>query len=192
MNAIMESSAIIECFEMHAQAVGAQVQRVADKKSAIELIVSLLQGEGVDNKPQCYAVWAHSPLLGPMEEKRLEGEVPGLTFAVTRELAAQAKVGISQMDWALADTGSLVDSDDAVDRRLVSTLPPLHIALVATGALLPDLASAISRMDPRKSAYLSFLTGPSRTADIERVLTIGVHGPERLIIVLVDDLGVAA
>ncbi len=49
-----------------------------------------------------------------------------------------------------------------------------------------------TRVDPRKSAYLSFITGPSRTADIERVLTIGVHGPERLIIVLVDDLEVAA
>ena len=103
--------------------------------------------------------------------------VPGLTFDVTRELAADAKVGISQMDWALANTGTLVQSADAVDNRLVSTLPLLHIALVSTAALLPDLPALLHRVDPRQSAYLSFITGPSRTADIERVLTIGVHGP---------------
>jgi L-lactate dehydrogenase complex protein LldG len=50
----------------------------------------------------------------------------------------------------------------------------------------------LARVDPRKSAYLSFITGPSRTADIERVLTIGVHGPERLVIVLVDNLEVVS
>jgi hypothetical protein len=81
-----------------------------------------------------------------------------------------------QTDWARADTGTLVEIADAVDRRLVSTLPAVHIALVAIGALLPDLASAISRTDLRRSAYHFFITGPSRTADIERVLTIGVHG----------------
>jgi L-lactate dehydrogenase complex protein LldG len=96
------------------------------------------------------------------------------------------------MEWALANTGTLVQSADEIDKRLVSTLPSLHIALVATGALLPDLPSVVVRIDPAKSAYLSFITGPSRSADIERVLTIGVHGPERLIIVLVDDLEVAA
>jgi L-lactate dehydrogenase complex protein LldG len=58
--------------------------------------------------------------------------------------------------------------------------------------VLPDLPAFIQRVDPRKSAYLAFITGPSRTADIERVLTIGVHGPARLIIILVDDVEVAA
>jgi L-lactate dehydrogenase complex protein LldG len=96
------------------------------------------------------------------------------------------------MDWALANTGTLVQTADEVDKRLVSTLPLLHIAIVSTAALLPDLPAVLTRVDPRKSAYLSFITGPSRTADIERVLTIGVHGPERLIIVMVDELEVAA
>jgi L-lactate dehydrogenase complex protein LldG len=85
-----------------------------------------------------------------------------------------------------------VQDASAVDKRLVSTLPPLHIALISTAALLPDLGALFARVDPSKAAYLSFVTGPSRTADIERVLTIGVHGPERLIIVLVDDLESAA
>jgi len=96
------------------------------------------------------------------------------------------------MEWALANTGTLVQSADEVDKRLVSTLPLLHIAVVSTAGLLPDLPAVLSRVDPRKSSYIAFITGPSRTADIERVLTIGVHGPERLIIVMVDDLEVVA
>jgi L-lactate dehydrogenase complex protein LldG len=192
MNATIESSAIIESFKMRAEAVSAQVQQVANKELAIELIVRLLHQEGVSDKPHCGAVWALSPMIGDAEKAKLQGAVPGLTFAVTRELAADAKVGISQMDWALANTGTLVQTADEVDKRLVSTLPLLHIAIVSTAALLPDLPAVLTRVDPRKSAYLSFITGPSRTADIERVLTIGVHGPERLIIVMVDELEVSA
>jgi L-lactate dehydrogenase complex protein LldG len=85
-----------------------------------------------------------------------------------------------------------VQAADEADKRLVSTLPPLHIALVSASAVLPGLPALIERVDPRESAYLAFITGPSRTADIERVLTIGVHGPARLIIILVDDVEVAA
>ena len=192
MNAVMESSSIIDSFKAHAEAVSAQVLRVATRESALATVLQLLRQEGVDDQPGCYAVWADGPMVAPDERKQLEGSVPGLKFDVTRELAAAAKVGISQMDWALASTGTLVQSAAEVDKRLVSTLPPLHIALLSTAALLPDLAAVLTRVDPRNSAYLSFITGPSRTADIERVLTIGVHGPGRLIIVLVDNLEVAA
>ena len=192
MNAILESSALVEQFKTRAEAVSAQVERVATKGQALDLIIRLLQQEGVEDKPHCYAVSAACPLWDQVDKNNLVAAVPGLKFAVTRELAADAKVGISQMEWALANTGTLVQSADEVDKRLVSTLPLLHIALVSTAALLPDLPAVLSRVDPRKAAYISFITGPSRTADIERVLTIGVHGPERLIIILVDDLEMAA
>jgi L-lactate dehydrogenase complex protein LldG len=192
MDATIESFEMIETFKARAEAVSAQVERVANKELAMELIVRLLHREGVDDKPHCYAVWAASPMIGSAAKQQLQSTVPGLTFEITRERAADAKVGISQMDWALANTGTLVQVADAVDNRLVSTLPPLHIAIVSSAALVADLGALLNRVDPRKSAYLSFITGPSRTADIERVLTIGVHGPERLIIVLVDDLEIAA
>ena len=51
------------------------------------------------------------------------------------------------------------------------------------------MPSWLADADPKRMGYLSMITGPSRTADIERVLTIGVHGPERLIIIFVDELG---
>jgi L-lactate dehydrogenase complex protein LldG len=187
---IIEYSASIETFIARAEAVSAEVQRVTTKKQAMDLIVCRLHQEGVEDKPHCHAVWAASPMIGLADIQKLRA-VPGLHFDVTRELAADAKVGISQVDWGLANTGTLVQCADAVDKRLVSTLPALHIALLPTTALLPDLLAVLQHIDPLRSAYLSFITGPSRTADIERVLTIGVHGPERLFIVLVDDLEVA-
>ena len=191
MNVVTEPFAMVESFKTRAEAVSAQVQRVATRELALELILRLLREETVEDKPGSRAVWADR-VFGEAEKQRLQRAVPGLTFDVTRELAAEAKVGISRMDWALANTGTLVQTADAVDTRLVSTLPLLHIAMVSTAALLPDIPALLERVDPRQSAYLSFITGPSRTADIERVLTIGVHGPARLMIVMVDELEVAA
>jgi L-lactate dehydrogenase complex protein LldG len=122
----------------------------------------------------------------------LSVEIPGLTFDVTRQAAAAAGIGISEAGWALADTGSLVTDQTAVEQRLVATLPPIHIAIIGTNRILPDKAVVFGKISPRTSRYIAFITGPSRTADIERVLTIGVHGPKRLVIVFVDELeGVA-
>src|ERR1700674_1943846 len=99
MNAILESSVIIETFKTRAEAVSAQVERVATKELAMELIVRLLHKEGVADKPQCGAVWAASRIIGPRQESQLEQAVPGLKFAVTLDLAADAIVCLSQMDW---------------------------------------------------------------------------------------------
>ena len=111
---------------------------------------------------------------------------------MSRDAAADAIIGITQAEWALADTGTLVQDQTAVDQRLASSLVDIHIALVPTDSILPDKIALLARINPRTSRYIAFITGPSRTADIERVLTIGVHGPERLIIVCVDEMGEAA
>ncbi len=126
-------------------------------------------------------------MLDGMDIAALAGRVPGLRFDVTRELAAQAKAGISQFEWAAAGTGTLLQDATAVDQRLVSSLPLLHIAMVPAARIVADVPTALAKFDPKQCGYLAAITGPSRTADIERVLTIGVHGPERLVIVFVDE-----
>ena len=130
------------------------------------------------------SLWAPGPFL----EACGRPEAPGLGFEVTRAAATAAKVGISQMDWALADTGTLAQDATTVEQRLVSTLPEIHVAAVAADRMLPGLGDLLARSKPERAGYLALITGPSRTADIERVLTIGVHGPSRLVILVIEGL----
>lgn len=177
-----------QLFKARAEAVSAEVYNFITKDAALDFVIQFMQKEGLADKPQAHAVWADCSFLNEIDRQSLM-KVSGLKFEVTCELAAEAKFGISQMDWALADTGSLAQNSTAIAQRLVSSLPAIHIALVPTGGILPDMPALLSRVHPGDCAYLAMITGPSRTADIERVLTIGVHGPERLVIVFVDELG---
>jgi L-lactate dehydrogenase complex protein LldG len=178
---------IFNTFKVRAEGVSAEVHRFPAKSEALDFIVQYLQSAGVADTPQAYAVWAHCPFLNGVDLGRIAAQIPGLSFEVTRERTAASMVGISQLDWAIANTGTLVQDAAPVERRLVSTLPNIHIAIVETSRLVPDLPAVFTRIRPEQTNYISFITGPSRTADIERVLTIGVHGPEKLIVVFVDE-----
>ncbi len=191
-------SNLFESFVTRAEAVSAEVHRFATRAEALEFVLNFITTLAGDRLQPSFAVWAACPFLSGLDAQELIERAPGLTFHVTRGSASTATVGISQMDFGIADTGTLLQNATEVSQRLVSTLVPVHIAILATGAILPDLPAALSRFAPEMAeglagppAYLSFITGPSRTADIERVLTIGVHGPERLLIVCVDDLELA-
>jgi L-lactate dehydrogenase complex protein LldG len=177
-----------EQFKVRAEGVSAEVYRFETTSLACDFIVGFLQREGISDEPHAHALWADCPFLVGIDRQPLEA-VAGLKFVVTRDLAAKARFGISQMEWALADTGTLVQDSTAAEQRLVSSLTEIHIALLPTGAILTDMPTLLAKMQPDSSSYIAMITGPSRTADIERVLTIGVHGPSRLVIVCVDDLG---
>lgn len=93
------------------------------------------------------------------------------------------EVGVSWAAFAVAESGSLVEFalDDAV--RLVSTLPRVHIGIFKAAMLLANLTDAAAPLrqffvDHPHNATATFISGPSRTADIEMRLTLGVHGPE--------------
>jgi len=180
---------MFEQFKACAEAVSAEVHRFPTKSEALDFIIEFMKKEGVADNPQSYAVWADCRFLKGLDRKQLSERVPGLRFDVSRESAADAKIGITQMDWAIANTGTLAQDSTPVEQRLASSLSFIHIALVSSDRLLADMPSLLTKISPKKSGYISMITGPSRTADIERVLTIGVHGPQRLIIVFVNELG---
>lgn len=182
------SNALQALFIAKAQQAGSEVHHYAGKKEALSFIIELLKEETRAQTHAPMIVCAPCSFLTEDRKKELREKVPGLTFDVTKETAGRAKVGISQMDQAIADTGTLMQDVKAIEQRLVSMLPDMHVVLMSTRNILPDLAAALSRMSPVDAPYIAFITGPSRTADIERVLTIGVHGPKRLVIVLVDQL----
>lgn len=95
-------------------------------------------------------------------------------------------VGISTVQAAIAETGTLV-LDSACERhRLVSLVPPVHIAIVNASAIVETLEEALALLQKDKeiSPAITFITGPSRTADIELTLAIGVHGPQELYVII--------
>ena len=126
-------NAIFDTFKPRAEAVSAEVHRFARKTEAISFIMHYLREAGVADAAPGYALWADCPFLAGVNKQQLEQQVPGLSFDVTREKAAAAKIGISQLDWAMANTGPLVQDAAPVDRRLVSTLPGIHVAVIGTG-----------------------------------------------------------
>jgi L-lactate dehydrogenase complex protein LldG len=85
--------------------------------------------------------------------------------------------------------GTMAQDSTKVAQRLASALPWIHIALLGTNNIVADIPALMTQMHPNKSNYIALISGPSKTADIERVLAIGVHGPERVLIVCVDELG---
>lgn len=103
---------------------------------------------------------------------------------------AGAVAGVSPGRFGVAETGSIVYAANARLDRLVAMLSPIHFALVYAENIVPDLEVAGGRVRELQvqegCKYVSFVTGPSRTADIERVLTIGVQGPKELYIVLIN------
>ncbi len=93
-------------------------------------------------------------------------------------------------NWAISETGTLVLDSGSEDIRIATMLSETHIAWISASRIAPD-ASALAAYLRGKMAsppgYMAFITGPSRTADIERVLAIGVHGPQRLHILVMED-----
>jgi L-lactate dehydrogenase complex protein LldG len=102
-----------------------------------------------------------------------------------------AGAGITTADAAIADTGTLVVFTSPEQHRLDSLVPPVHIALLRERDLVRGLADLFPALlaEGRFSqhAAITFITGPSRTADIELTLTIGVHGPRKVYVVVLRD-----
>jgi L-lactate dehydrogenase complex protein LldG len=103
-----------------------------------------------------------------------------------KEVKERAEVGITGVDAAIAETGSLVLNSNEKQPRTASLLPPIHIAIVQPGDIVPNLEVFLALNDPEidEMSNVTVITGPSRTADIELSITLGVHGPGELIVVI--------
>ncbi len=108
-----------------------------------------------------------------------------------RPHAHHIHTALTAVDGGIAETGTLVLDSAAEDVRLVTMLADTHVAILPVSRIKPDAAAFAATLDARlktgKPAYHAFITGASRTADIERVLAIGVHGPRELHILIMAD-----
>ena len=191
----LSDTAPVETFARYARAAGAQVSFAENGATAATLITGIAGGPVTCTA----AVLNRYPTLS---NALLEA---GSQAVVAEEIAAEG--GLSSSDAAarlsggtavvlagagIAETGSLVLADDAPAPRLASMLADVCIALLPAAGILRNLDEAgvlLAELDREGHRYISLVTGPSRTADIERVLTIGVQGPKSLHIIVLTGEG---
>ncbi len=173
-------------FEMRAKMVSAEVFRVPKAADAREVIFQLV--DAVQAKKAVVVESALQEAAGIVEGLRSRGIAVYTEPAAISAHADTADIGISGVEFGIAETGSVFQDGYDIATRLVTILPPLHIVFLPSAQIVPDIEAAFDIISPSfDRGYLGFITGPSRTADIERVLTIGVHGPGRFAIIAVDE-----
>ncbi len=162
-------------------ALAGKTLRAKSIGEAREYVASVIEGKS--------AVTSNAPFLRTCGVTDLPGVRSGVTNREElRALCATVNYGISSADYGLADTGSLVMLSSQEEARLVSLLPPAHIAVVPASKLLTGL-DELYRLHPKPADLTSsmvFITGPSRTADIEQILVRGVHGPGEVHVIVVE------
>ena len=174
------TEARIAVFFERIEALAGKTHRAASPEGACAYVESVIAGrEAVASNAAVLREWGITALAG-VESGVTDG-------AQLRELSASAACGITGADYALADTGTLVMLASPHEARLISLLPPVHIAIVEHERLLTGLDELLTIL-PRPAEQTSsmvLITGPSRTADIEQILVRGVHGPGEIHVVVV-------
>jgi L-lactate dehydrogenase complex protein LldG len=169
------------------EALEGRGERVGSAKEARDYVLSLAREKGAKRLVR----WDDEELEkldvdGPLEDA-------GVAVAVWRglddfrEVAAGADIGLTTAEWAVAETGSLILASRPGRGRTVALLPPTHVAVVPVERVLSTVPEAIERYAEAGGvpANVCFHTGPSRSGDIEMSLTIGMHGPGDVRVVLV-------
>ena len=169
----------IDRFTQELQALGGHVRRVADDDQARDHIVSLARAR----EARRVLRWDVPELerLGLEEPLRACGAevIPWRGLDDFRAVAADAEVGVSLADWAVADTGSVILSHGPARGRSAVLLPPTHVTLLEAGRIVPTIFDAYERLAELDELppNIAFHTGPSRSGDLEQIPVVGVHGP---------------
>lgn len=168
-----------------AEAVSAVVQVCASRAEAFAYAAETAKAQG--------AVELAAPTLPEADRAALTEALAarGVTLVESglRGRSDGLKAGLTEADFGIAETGTLVMNSADEERRLASMIVDTHFALLPASRIRPDAASLkdeIRDILGRAPGFLAFITGPSRTADIERVLALGVHGPLELHILILE------
>ena len=173
----------IALFEKNSLDLKTDVRRCADASAVAGELAALARENG------WRSVGSHHFALGNEPVSAL-----GLPVVFTDEPYETADLercdaGISGCDCLVAQTGGILVTSASAGGRVLSVLPPHHVVIASSAQLVGDLSDAFAVL--RKSygsppAFASFITGPSRTGDIERILVLGAHGPKKLTVLLVQ------
>jgi L-lactate utilization protein LutC len=162
------------------EALGGSFHRVSSPEEACACVGAIIAGKS------CVA--SNAPYLKECGITGLPGVQTGFTDEPElRRLCAVADFGITSASYALADTGTLVMLSSGGEARMISLVPPAHVAVLPKERFLTGLDELLTVL-PRPAEDTSsmvLITGPSRTADIEQILIRGVHGPGEIHVVVV-------
>ena len=137
-----------------------------------------------------FSIWESEFLKELNVKNELKDSGLKLITAKNKNRIANSDIGITEVNYAIADTGTLVLLTNKNQPRSVSLLPPIHLAIVQPENLVRNIRDLFvilkSKLEEEKdiTSCMTFITGPSRTADIELNLTLGVHGPKELYVVI--------
>ncbi|PDV98271.1 LutC/YkgG family protein [Candidatus Chloroploca asiatica] len=174
-----------------------RVYQVADDEEALETIATLLEAR----KATMAVAWDRAQIGLPGLDTLLAERGVQVLDPVVRDEARKAQlqvlepapVCLSGAEFAIAESGSLVLYHGPGRPRLASLLAPTHIAVIRSDQIVRGLGEAMTRLRERyagtlfdATSNLTFISGPSRTADIEMTLSLGIHGPPELHVVLVQ------
>ncbi len=175
-------------FTTWASALGVMVERLETSDAVAGVIARLATATGTERMVVSSEVARRAPgLVAALDLAGVPWREPETVLETQHE-----RFGVSFGHLEIAETGSVLMAEDRLDDRAVGMLVREQVIVCRTNSLVPSLddAAPVLRQFALQpgGAYTTLVTGPSRTADIERVLTVGVQGPGKLTILFVDDL----
>lgn len=179
---LAHSISLIERFQQSLEAIGGRcivVQSEAEATETVRRIVAEVQARRI--------AISDSPLVGRLLQP-LATEVELMSGASKSDLF-KCDMGVTGAQWAIAETGTLALESDLERHRLASLVPPVHVAIVEAERIrqtLGEVLQALDQQGQQLSRTVTFITGPSRTSDIELTLAIGVHGPAELHVIVLE------
>jgi L-lactate utilization protein LutC len=180
--------ALLDTYTSCAEPVGIRVDRVDTSNAAATWLATLRTELEVAELTISSEVVAAAPgLISELESVGVAWNTPA-----NPEAAKDAPLGVSIARMAVAETGSVLLAEESLAARAVGLLSLSHVVICRTIDLAPSLEEAASSLHEIATrpggGYATLVTGPSRTADIELSLTIGVQGPARVWVLFVDNL----
>ena len=175
---------LVKPFTEQLAAVGAQCTPVCGEEEAGRALARILAGARARR-----VVGSNAPLVQRLLRSLGHGDdgfvVESLDRLSRDELFA-CDAGVTTAQWGIAETGTLVLESAREKSRLLSLVPPTHVVLLSAGCICESLGDALARVSVASHA-ITLITGPSRTSDIELTLVVGVHGPQTLHVLLLEE-----
>lgn len=206
-----EAKSLCDRFQERAEAVSSRVRRIHSFEEALDYTLDLCGGKTacrIELSGCEQHLSAPADALCRLKQEKILA-APGLNAELyqkfekactqsgfcclgtgLRDHLGGIDIGFSLADLAIAETGTVVMDCPGEEARLATMICEYHVCLVPRSAIVADAFAAEARLLEylsRSPNYTAFITGPSRTADIERVLALGVHGPLELHLLLLED-----